>query len=67
MKDFNMSNQNSTNQNKPKKVISRQEFDKRIDMERAYCEWTEYMSKPEALETAIKRISKEYSPQKVSN
>ena len=60
----------ATNQNTTikttKKIISRQEFDKRIDMERAYCEWTEYMSKPEALETAIKRISKEYSPQKVS-
>ena len=58
-------NQNNTTKT-AKKIVSRQEFDKRIDMERAYCEWTEYMSKPEALETAIKRISKEYSPQKVS-
>ena len=60
-----MSNNHNTTKT-TKKIVSRQEFDKRIDMERAYCEWTEYMSKPEALETAIKRISKEYSPQKIS-
>ncbi len=49
-----------------KKVISRAEFDKRVDIERAYCEYMEYMSTPEAREEALKRISKEYKPKSIS-
>ena len=49
-----------------KKVISRSEFDKRVDIERAYCEYMEYMSTPEAREEALKRISKEYKPKSLS-
>lgn len=43
-----------------KKIVSRAEFEKRVDMERAYCEWTEYMNAADARTEAYRRISKEY-------
>lgn len=43
-----------------RKVVSRAEFEKRVDIERGYCEWTEYMNPAEARTEAYRRISKDY-------
>ena len=46
--------------NSQKKIISRTEFDKLVDIERGYCEWTEYMNPQDARTEAHRRVSQEY-------
>ena len=52
-----MSQEQNTTQ---KKTVSRTEFDKRVDIERGYCEWTEYMNPQDARTEAHRRVSQEY-------
>ena len=52
-----MSQEQNTTQ---KKTVSRAEFDKRVDIERGYCEWTEYMNPQDARTEAHRRVSQEY-------
>lgn len=59
-----MSKEKSQEVNTVKKVVTRAEFDKKVDIERGYCEWTEYMNPTDARNEAIKRISQEYEVDK---
>ena len=43
-----------------KKLVSRAEFEKRVDIERGYCEWMEYMNPQDARTEAYRRIAKDY-------
>ena len=58
-----MSQEQNTTQ---KKTVSRTEFDKRVDIERGYCEWTEYMNPQDARAEAYRRVSQEYQVAKTS-
>ena len=43
-----------------KKAVSRETFNKRVDIERAHLEWIDRLTTDEALQEARKRVSAEY-------